>query len=84
MLAELIVHAVLWVFGSVQGLGTAVALLVAAHYLSKGTAIAIVFQNLKWFGVLLAALTVTGAVDVHPDVLVGLAKAGLSILMGLL
>jgi len=84
MLSELIVGIASWIFGSIEGLTTAVMLVFGAHYLRKASMVGAVLNNLGYFGAFLALLVVTGVVDIHPSALVGFVETAVRALAGVM
>lgn len=65
VLYEVVVGAAEALIGNVEGLGVTVALVIAAHYVSKGTLLALVFQNIRVVLLVLALLAISPAATIH-------------------
>lgn len=84
VLYELLVGAAQAVLGNVEGLGVGVALLVAAHYVSKGTLLALVFQNIRVVLLVIALLAISPAATIHVGWIFEFGGKTIGILAGLL
>lgn len=82
MLEELLATVLELAFGNVQGLSVAVSLLVGAHYLGYAKSVVAVARNLRLVAVVVAAMMLTGVLDVGE--VMGLVSAGAGLLTGLL
>lgn len=84
VLYEMLVGLIESFVGNVEGVGVAVALIVAAHYLSKGTVLALVFQNIRILLIVLALLAISPAATIHVSWVFEFGGKAIGILSGLL
>lgn len=71
------------VFGSIEGIASIVLLLSAGRWLRKSTMVADYVSVGGLFAIFLGVLAATGAVDLHPDVVVELATTGIRLVTNL-